>query len=192
MEVTSSSPFQLEVHALRPYLLKFARLQLRDPHLAEDVVSDTVVAALSKPSAFEGRSQLKTYLVGILKFKILDQFRSQRHLVQVTDTDEQTDAFEDLLFREDGHFVSPPEHWSDPVGQLQSRQFFEVLELCLSDLPKQMARVFMMREWLELSSEQICSELALSASNLHVSLHRARLRLRECLDQRWFSTKGAQ
>jgi RNA polymerase sigma-70 factor (ECF subfamily) len=189
MQLASDTTYQLEVHALRPYLLKFANLQLRDPHLAEDVVSETVVAALMKPDAFQGRSQLKTYLVGILKFKILNQFRTQRHLVEQTDPEDHADWVEDLMFKEDGHFVKPPEHWSDPFGQLQTRQFFEVLELCLSQMPRQMARIFMMREWLELSTDQISTELALSTSNLHVSLHRARLRLRECLEQRWFSAR---
>lgn len=192
MQLTSDSPFQLEVHALRPYLLKFAKLQLRDPHLAEDVVSETVLAAILKPQAFKGRSQLKTFLIGILKFKILDLFRTRRYLVEQIDPIDQFDALEDLLFQDDGHFVTPPQQWSDPVGQLQTRQFFEILELCLTHLPVQMARVFMMREWLELPSAQICSELALSAGNLNVSLHRARMRLRECLNQRWFSANGVR
>lgn len=190
MNANSETAFQLQVSALRPYLLKFARVQMRDPHLAEDVVSETIVAALSKPKSFEGRSQLKTYLVGILKFKIIDQFRTRQHLTQAYD-DESQDDIQDLVFREDGHFISPPSHWSDPVGQLQSRQFFEVLEICLSHLPAPLARVFMMREWLELPSEQICTELGWSTSNLHVSLYRARMRLRECLEQRWFSPSGA-
>lgn len=189
-----TSPFQIEVHLLRPYLLKFAKLQLRDPYMAEDAVSETIVAALSKPQAFEGRSQLKTYLVGILKFKILDHFRARQHLVQASDAEQDDDPqaeLEALMFREDGHFVTPPNHWSDPVGQLQSRQFFEVLEMCLAQLPEQLARVFMMREWLELPTERICDDLGLSSSHLYVNLHRARLRLRACLDVRWFSAKEA-
>jgi RNA polymerase sigma-70 factor (TIGR02943 family) len=186
---THDGQFQQDIGQLRPYLLKFAQLQLRDTHLAEDVVSETIVAALSKPQAFAGRSQLKTYLVGILKFKIVDQFRSNKGLVSLTPDDDGdgSEELEALLFKQDGHYETPPNAWGNPEGQLQTRQFFEVLEVCLANLPTQMARVFMMREWLELPSADICKETQLSTTNLHVSLHRARLRLRECLEIKWFS-----
>jgi RNA polymerase sigma-70 factor (TIGR02943 family) len=186
---TPAVQFQLEVSQLRSYLLKFAQLQLRDTHLAEDVVSETIVAALSKPQAFAGLSQLKTYLVGILKFKIIDQFRNNKGLISLTPDDDGDGSaeLEALLFGRDGHFETPPGTWGDPEGLLQTRQFFEVLEMCLAHLPPQMAKVFMMREWLEMSSTDICKETQLSTTNLHVSLHRARLRLRECLELKWFS-----
>jgi uncharacterized radical SAM superfamily Fe-S cluster-containing enzyme len=65
-------------------------------------------------------------------------------------------------------------------------QFFEILEACANQLPVSQGRLFLMREWLELSSEEICKELNLSTTNLYVQLHRARLRLRECLELKWF------
>jgi RNA polymerase sigma-70 factor (ECF subfamily) len=91
------------------------------------------------------------------------------------------------MFQADGHFVTPPADWGDPERALASRQFFEVLEACTENLPPAMARVFMMREWLEMDSDDICQELGLTATNLYVQLHRARLRLRECLELRWFA-----
>ena len=89
----------------------------------------------------------------------------------------------------DGHFAAPLNEWSDPVSQLNRQEFFVVLEMCMEKLPAQLGRLFMMREWLELSSEEICKELTLTSTNFYVELHRAKLRLRECLDLNWYGSK---
>ena len=170
------------------YLMRFARLQLRNDAWAEDAVSETLLAALSKPQSFGNRSQLKTWLVGILKHKIIDILRQRSREVALADDDSgdgqaELDA---LMFEKDGHFTSQPSDWGNPEQDLSSRQFFEVLEACADKLPPTMGRVFLMREWLELPVEEICKELQLTATNLYVQLHRARLRLRECLEINWF------
>ena len=173
----------------RRYLLRFARLQLRNDSLAEDVVSETLVAALADPSAYDGRSQLRTWLVGILKHKILDALRQQvrRLTLFAQDLDSDgSDELEALMFASDGHFAHPPRDWGNPEEALATRQFLTVLEACTEKLPPHLGRVFLMREWLELSVEEICKEMGLSSTNLYVQLHRARLRLRECLDLNWF------
>jgi RNA polymerase sigma-70 factor (TIGR02943 family) len=180
-----------QVADLRDYLLKFARLQLRNESWAEDAVSETVLAALCKPQSFGNRSQLKTWLVGILKHKVVDALR--RHSREVsgleTDADSDADPLEFIAFKADGHFVEAPAEWGNPEDQANSRQFFEILEACASQLPATQGRLFLMREWLELSSEEICKELDISTTNLYVQLHRARLRLRECLELNWFIKK---
>jgi RNA polymerase sigma-70 factor (TIGR02943 family) len=175
----------------RTYLLRYAKLQLRNDAWAEDAVSEVFIAALEKPEAFEGRSQLKTWLVGILKFKILDKFRQNTREVALPESDDSSgsDALEGLLFKADGHFATPLNEWSDPVSQLNRQEFFIVLEACMEKLPAQLGRLFMMREWLELSSEDICKELKLTSTNFYVQLHRAKLRLRECLDLNWYGNK---
>lgn len=179
------------IAAHRGYLLRFARLQLRNDAWAEDAVSETLLAALAKPQAFSRRSQLKTWLVGILKHKLVDALRSRRREVAVADlgdgAGDGSEELEALMFQADGHFASPPADWGDPERALSSRQFYEVLEACAEKLPPAMARVFLMREWLELPSAQICKELALTPTNLYVQLHRARLRLRACLELNWFA-----
>ena len=91
-----------------------------------------------------------------------------------------------LLFHENGHWREAPKEWGDPEHALRERQFFVVLEACVAHLPATQGRVFMMREWLELEADEICKQMAISATNLWVLLHRARLRLRECLQQSWF------
>jgi len=180
--------FEDQIVALQDYLLKFARLQLRNDAWAEDAVSETVLAALAKPQSFGNRSQLKTWLIGILKHKVVDALRHHHREVCVgADSDDaQADPLESIAFQADGHFTEQPADWGDPEQQTSSRQFFEILEACASKLPAAQGRLFLMREWLELSSEEICKELQLTPTNLYVQLHRARLRLRECLELNWF------
>jgi RNA polymerase sigma-70 factor (TIGR02943 family) len=177
---------QLESH--RTYLLRFARLQLRNDAWAEDAVSETLLAALAKPQAFSEKSQLKTWLVGILKYKVIDTFRQHAREVSVDMTGEGSgeDELDRLLFKPDGHFAHEPADWGNPEQDLSSRQFLMVLEMCTERMPPTLGRVFLMREWLELSSEEICKELGLTSTNLYVQLHRARMRLRECLELNWF------
>jgi RNA polymerase sigma-70 factor (TIGR02943 family) len=180
-----------ELAQYRPYLLRYARLQLRNDAWAEDAVSETMLAALAKPQSFGNRSQLKTWLVGILKHKLIDTLRLRRREVSLQDDDPGGDELDNLAFAADGHFATRPAEWGDPEQALASVQFFQVLEACAERLPPAMARVFMMREWLELGSEQICKELSLTPTNLYVQLHRARLRLRECLELNWFGNRTA-
>jgi RNA polymerase sigma-70 factor (TIGR02943 family) len=178
--------FAAQVERARPQLLRFARTQLRNESWAEDAVSETLLAALEKPAAFAGQSQLKTWLVGILKHKVIDQLRAHKREATVLVADDGADVDAEL-FDEGGGWRELPAEWGDPQAAFGQRQFFEVLQACCDHLPPTQGRVFMMREWLELDSETICKELAISATNLWVLLHRARLRLRECLQSHWFA-----
>ena len=94
----------------------------------------------------------------------------------------------DALFDETGHWENPPADWGNPESQLSQQQFFEVMQGCLENLPPNTARIFVMREVMELETDEICTELTITSNNLWVILHRARLSLRECLEQRWFAT----
>jgi len=182
--------FAREVQALRPQLLRFARSQLRNDAWAEDAVSETLLAALEKPQSFAGSSQLKTWLVGILKHKVVDQLRRHTREATLMSDDDSADL-DELLFQADGHWREAPKEWGDPEHALREREFFQVLEACVQHLPGVQGRVFMMREWLELETDEICKELAITSTNLWVLLHRARLRLRDCLQQGWFDARTA-
>lgn len=187
------SDFPARVEALRQPLLRFARAQLRNDAWAEDVVAETMLAALEKPAGFGGKSSLKTWLVGILKFKIIDCIRAnQREIASSVNSDEDAEI-EDLIFLPDGHHRNDPYDWgpANPEQSLHSRQFLEVMDVCINDMPQTMGRVFLMREWMEFSTDEICKELQLTSSNVWVLLHRARLRLRECLQLRWFGAGPA-
>jgi RNA polymerase sigma-70 factor, ECF subfamily len=176
-----------ELAALHQPLLRFARSQLRNDSLAEDVVSETFLAILEKPDSFEGRSTLRTYATGILKFKIIDVLRKRGREVHIEPQDDQSvDEAIDAMFEADGHWRDEPAPWQHPERALQQSQFFETLQACVDRLPARTGRVFMMREWLEREVDEICAELGITANNCGVMLYRARMQLRECLQQRWF------
>ena len=182
-----SDKFAQEVAAAHGYLLRFARLQLRNEAWAEDVVTETVLAALEKPDSFSGQSSVKTWLTGILKFKIIDCFRAHsREIASSFDFNEDAEL-EEALFKTDGHQRNDAYDWSNPEQTLQSKQFLRVMDACIQGMPETMGRVFLMREWMDYGTDEICKELKLSSSNVWVLLHRARLRLRECLQHNWFS-----
>lgn len=178
-----------ELDRHRRYLLRVAELQLRDSELAEDVVQETLVAALAAREGFSGRSSVKTWLTGILKHKIVDAIRQkQRQPVVSASFDEETDLEEfDPLFKDNGAWEAPPADWGDPENALSRREFMDVMELCLERLPANTARVFIMREVMELETDEICKELTITANNLWVILYRARMTLRHCLEQNWFA-----
>ena len=182
---------QLDKH--RGYLLRVARLQLRDEALAEDVVQETLLAALSG-SGFSGKSSLKTWLTGILKHKIVDAIRrKQREPLLASTFDDECDI-EDLDAIFSGPYRSwgtPPAEWGDPEQALNRSQFFDMMDFCLEKLPPNTARVFMMREVMELETDEICKELTITTNNLWVILYRARMALRECLEKNWFKEGGA-
>jgi RNA polymerase sigma-70 factor (ECF subfamily) len=174
----------------RSYLLRYASLQLRDRGAAEDAVQETLLAALQSSAPFQGRSSIRTWLTGILKRKIIDHVRRQsreRPLANGRDGDEGDDADAvDSLFAEDGHWRAFPEDWGDPRAAFENKQFWQVFEACSRTMPGKTARVFMMREVLELSTAEICKELSISETNCWVMLHRARQGLRKCLETKWF------
>jgi RNA polymerase sigma-70 factor (ECF subfamily) len=175
---------EAELAALRPALLKFAQLQLRDAGAAEDVVSEVLLALLEKPDAFEGRSSLRTYATGILKFKLIDHLRRRAREVPIEPLDEQSvDEAIDALFAADGHYREPQPAWQQPERALESAQVQRQLQGCIEHLPERLGRVFMMREWLEKEVDEICSELGITANHCSVLLYRARMQLRGCLQR---------
>jgi len=184
-----AAAFVAELDSHRRYLLRVAQLQLRDGELAEDVVQETLLAALKAREGFTGKSTVKTWLTGILKHKIVDAIRArQRAPVAMASLDEEADV-EDFepLFKENGAWPAPPAEWGDPEDALSRREFFEVMDMCLEKLPPNTARVFIMREVMDLTTEEICKELRITANNLWVILYRARMALRLCLEQNWFA-----
>lgn len=178
---------QQTLAALRPRLLRFARLQLRDDAAAEDAVQDALVAATAHAGQFQGAAAASTWIFAILKNKVTDEFR-RRAKLPVADQ-ELDDALEqdlDSQFDHRGHWADPPPAWADPEASLDQKRFWEVFEACIGGLPEKPARVFGMRELLGMDTDDICKELGISSSNCWVLLHRARLGLRDCLSRRWF------
>lgn len=192
-------PNSYNIEHYRDYLYRYALLRLRDEARAEDVVQETLLAAVQSDSAFAGKSSLKTWLTGILKHKIIDTYRrqSREHVVARDDADiEQVsdDAYADLYFEthtEKEHWRSAPSAWSDPEQCFEQKRFWEVFEQCNQGMSKQAARVFTMRELMGMETDEICKELSITATNCWVLLYRARMNLRQCLESRWFAGTNA-
>lgn len=179
--------------AIRRDMLRFAQLQLRDSGAAEDMVQEALVAAMTNAMSFGGRAALKTWIFAILRNKIVDHIRRSSHEICGSDfvglpgADDDGDDF-DALFDKHG-FWNPqdrPATWSNPDASFEQKEFWAVFDACLNNLPDRIARVYMMREFLEFETEEICRQLGISTGNCWVILHRARMGLRECLENRWF------
>lgn len=175
---------------IRIDMLRFAHLQLGRDDEAEDAVQEALAGALKNAANFRGEAALKTWFISILKNKVADVLR-QRQRRPIPASQMQTLDQEDALpavFDRKGMWrdAARPARWEDPEADLHSSQFLAVFDACLNRLPPQQGRVFMMREVVELETQEICAELGLSISNVHVILHRARLALRACLQLHWF------
>lgn len=175
---------------IRRQMLKFATLQLGDAHQAEDAVQEALIGALKNAASFGGRAALKTWIFAILKNKIADTLRQKQRSVNIGSLQREYEDEMDIseLFDRKG-FWQPDERpvaWGNPEASMRESQFWIVFEACLERLPPKQARVFMMREFIELDANEICTEANVTTSNLHVLLHRSRLRLRECIENNWY------
>lgn len=180
----------------RPVLFRYALLQLKDNELADDAVQETLLAAWQASAHFEGKAGLRTWLIGILKHKIADHWRRSAREVVLPDFDQinndEDEAGEDAFFMSTGHWNGGPTTWNDPEAALKQQEFWAIYETCQNNLPPKMAKVFMLRELVGLEAEEVCRETGLSDANYWVTMHRARLRLRECLEIRWFNQSKAK
>jgi RNA polymerase sigma-70 factor (ECF subfamily) len=170
------------------FLFRYAMIRIRDRSRAEDLVQETFLAALKGRHSFSGKSAERTWLVGILKHKILDYFRSQSREVSLHGED-FTDPPGDDPFNAVGHWegeAGPTEWGGNPADLFRQKEFLEQLTNCLSGLPPAHAAVFTLREIEGAGTKEICKELNVSETNLWVILHRARMQLRKCLETRWF------
>jgi RNA polymerase sigma-70 factor (ECF subfamily) len=166
-------------------LYRYALLRLRTPDLAADVVQETFVEALGARSGFAARSSERTWLIGILRHKILDHFRKSGR--------EQASPLielEESEFDRRGHWRLGRASWEgDPLRDIESREFWDVFYRCLSELPVGLADAFFLREVEGLAAEEVQQVLGITPANLWARLHRARSLLRQGLEVRWFGRR---
>ena len=191
---SSVSPHAVASH--RPYLYKYALSRVWHKAAAEDVVQETLLAALEGWQAFRGDCALRTWLTGILKHKIVDWHRREagtgaRHAAGSGDSAADVEDSADVLFDADGRWIRPPSDWPDPGQCFENHRFWETFEASLARLPRTMARAFFLREIQGMNTAEICAELGISESNCWVLLHRARMSLRRELEDRWFGRDGS-
>jgi RNA polymerase sigma-70 factor (TIGR02943 family) len=175
------------------YLFRYAMFRLREPSAAEDAVQETLLAALQTHHTYAGRGSERSWLTGILKHKLTDQFRRlgrETPLSQVEGEEfEHGELFRPPGDEWEGHWAvdGAPSEWREtPESLAEQGEFFQVLNDCLSPLPARASGAFILREVDGLGTEEICRAFGVSANNLWVMLHRARLHLRRCLELNWF------
>ncbi len=168
-------------------LFRYALLRMRDQTQAEDMVQETFLAALKARDRFSGQSSEKTWLIGILKHKIIDHFRKQKREQSCNDIESLTEQL-DQQFDQNGHWNLSLSRWQNPDQAYENKEFWKVFAACIACLPDHLADLFILREIKGLSTEEICKLLDISTTNnMWVMLSRARMRLRNCLDSRWFN-----
>lgn len=149
---------------------------------AEDLVQEVFATFLETLDRFEGKSQVRTWLFGILHRKVLER---RREMYREGETDSIEDVFESR-FRPDGTWARPPQ---DLDRILQSREIGKAIQGCMEQLPGLQREVFVLREIEDLETAEICKILDITATNMSVLLHRARNRLRECIEARGWNPR---
>ena len=168
-------------------LLQYACTRVGDRETAEDLVQETFLAAFKARRDFDHRAAFSTWLIAILRRKIIDHYRKVARAPAADDAEIDAVA---PMFDKSGHWAVPPAKWgSAAINHAENSEFWEVVRRCLGDLPRHLAQAFELRE-LGLASVQEASEIAgVTPRNLSVRLHRSRLLLRDCLQSKWFGVE---
>jgi RNA polymerase sigma-70 factor (TIGR02943 family) len=168
------------------YLFNYAVVRVNDIDIAKDLVQDTFFAGLKSAKNFQGKSTERTWLVSILKRKVIDHYRkinSKKGQAEVrmnfyTDGENEGNWIEERV----------PQNWDNQSEKdIENRELKSQLELCINGLPEKYALVFRMKTIQEFETEEICKELDITSSNLWVIIHRARTQLRKCMEDNWFN-----
>lgn len=176
------------------YLYNFARLRISDEEAARDLVQDTFLSAIRNLSGFRGEASEKTWLVSIIKRKVIDYYRKASNRLEVSEQSQPEGVEYDYFFEtaeeggREGHWRNErvPKEWNSVSFNLENKEFNKIMMACMDKLPEKWRGAMSLKLFEEQEAEEICKELNISPSNYWVILHRARLQLRECLEKNWF------
>ena len=168
------------------YLYNYAIYKVSNRDTAQDLVQETFISGLKGAKNFRGGSSERTWLVSILKRKIIDHYRRENVRKNTGSLDYATPFNTTGAFKNHWNEDRAPGKWHlDQSNNLETEEFQKILQLCLSLLPLKWRNAFHLKMMEECSGEEICKELDLTSSNLWVILHRAKLKLRECIEKNW-------
>ena len=168
------------------YLFNYAIVRVNNHDLSKDLVQDTFFAGLKSAKNFQGKSTERTWLISILKRKIIDHYRkinSKKGQAEVRmsfydNGDNEGNWLEERV----------PQSWDNEAEKnIENDELKSALDSCIKNLPEKYRLVFLMKNVQHYETEEICNELGITASNLWVIIHRARHQLRKCLEDNWFS-----
>jgi RNA polymerase sigma-70 factor (TIGR02943 family) len=171
-------------------LFSYAYKRVNDKYVAEDLVQETFFGGLKSQLNFAGDSTEKTWLFAILKFKIIDYYRKKSKEKTTSLNNSEGKEIDSIFFEADGHVNKNPEvdvHFNSSDSYIDKKEFYGVLEGCLSKIPKKLAQVFHLKMIVEEDSKVICEMLNITDANYWVILHRAKIQLRSCLFKNWIS-----
>ncbi|WP_299432242.1 sigma-70 family RNA polymerase sigma factor [uncultured Maribacter sp.] len=167
------------------YLFNYAVTRVSDAEIAKDLVQETFFAGLKSAKNYKGDAAERTWLIAILKRKVIDHYRkinSKKGKAEVrmnysSNSDSEGDWLEEQV-------ADPFSTMNNNV--LENEELGEAIQLCISKLPKKQSKVFVMKTIQGIDTEDICNELKINPSNLWVMIHRARTALMDCLNKNWF------
>ncbi len=168
-------------------LYAYALMRVRDGSVAEDLVQDTLLAAIKSVDRFKGKSSERTWLIGILKHKVLNHLRQAGRERRFEEGMVPTEGEEAQYFDDRGQWREEVAEWSDPERSLEQEEFWQTLQDCVGKLPDRLAILFTLRELDGMETDALMETLNISShNNVWVMLSRARQRLRQCLETNWF------
>jgi len=172
----------------------FAMMRVKNSDLAEDLVQDTLLAAWKNQDGFRGQSSERTWLIGILKHKLVDHHRRVGR-TEVADAELREEALarwtENQYTSRLGKWKTMPRNWAVDSSTIERAEFLAVLDECMEKLPPRAGEALLLAERDGLSTRIVSNVLGLTATNVGVILHRARAAMRHCLDTNWFHRKDA-
>lgn len=172
------------------YLYKYAYYRVNSDELAQDLVQDCFLAALKAQDSYKGQASEKTWLVSILKNKIIDHYKkaSTRNESPLQLSTQNAPSYDYFFDKEaNGHWKSEskPKDWTATDNNFDAKEFYKILEKCLGQLPEKWKGVFTMSLLNDAETKLVCKEFDLSSSNFWVIMHRAKLQMRACLEKNW-------
>ena len=173
------------VDSYADYLFNFAVARVSDAEIAKDLVSETFLAGLKSAKNYKGDAAELTWLIAILKRKVIDHYRKINSKKGKAEVRMSYSSSSDA----DGDWME--EQVADPFSKtensaMENEELGLAIQECIAKLPKKQGKVFTMKTIQGISTEDICNELGINASNLWVMIHRARTALMGCLNQNWF------
>jgi len=168
-------------------LYRYALLRVRSETNAEDLVQETLLSGIQSWEKFSGKSSVSTWLVGILKHKIIDHFRKHRHEFNSQPSDESAEDILAYQFDKQGHWQVNLVEWQTPDSHINQQEFSAAFNHCISRLPQRMADLLFLRSIENVPMQECRDLLGFESDNqLWVTLSRTRVKLRQCLDSNWF------
>jgi len=173
-------------------LYKYAFMRVRNEATAEDLVQETLLAAIQTIKTYQGQSSERTWLIGILKHKLMDYFRKAAREIQFEDDEQINELVDAQSYNERGQLNIEIKNWSQPEKALEQDEFWNTIYSCVDNLPQRFATIFLLREVDGFETDELCKTLDMSPSNLWTTLSRIRKKMQQCLDANWFNRTGAR